>query len=112
MNRHPLLVLLCSFFSIADPYEKPDSEMVKKVQELQNLATVSYRIQPGQIGQVKYLGRYWSACCLDKDIVLLPGTRVRVVKQVELTLVVELPAGSQSQALPSKKPFDQTDRTA
>ena len=112
MNRHPLLMSLRSFFSIADPPEKPDPKITKEVQELQNLATVSDRIQPGQIGQVKYLGRYWSACCLDKDIVLLPGTRVRVVKQVELTLVVELIAVPQAQSLPSEKSFGQIDRTA
>jgi len=112
MNRHSLLISLCSFFSIADPPEPPDPQIMKKVQELQNLATVSYRIQPGQIGQVKYRGSYWSACCLDEDLVLLPGAQVRVIERVELTLVVELIALPQSQSLPSEKSFDQIDRTA
>lgn len=97
--------------SIANPYHESNPENVEKIFELEHTAEVCYKLCPGQIGQVEYSGHFWSARCFD-DLILLPGARVKVVDRVDLILVVEPIAVSQSRALRPEKPFEQTDRTA
>ncbi|GAP99230.1 NfeD family protein [Leptolyngbya sp. NIES-2104] len=102
-----LLQSFRSFFSIADPYYEPDPETALMVFDLQEIAVVCHKLRPRQFGQVEYRGRYWSATCLE-DLVLLPGTRVKVVDRVELILVVTPIAAVQSRAVLSKKRIEQT----
>lgn len=97
-----LLQSFRSFFSVADPYYEPDPEIAKQVFDLNEIAVVCYKIRPRNVGQVEYRGRPWSAVCLE-DLVLLPGTQVRVIDRVELKLVVRPLVVSQSRALPKKR---------
>ncbi|HTL89780.1 MAG TPA: NfeD family protein [Leptolyngbya sp.] len=107
MNR--LFRLLRSFFSIAEPYHPSDSKNAEKFFEMESIATVCYKICPRQVGQVEYRGRFWSARCFD-DLILLPRTQVKVIDQIELTLIVEPLSASQAGALRPKKRFEQEDR--
>jgi membrane protein implicated in regulation of membrane protease activity len=102
-----LLQSFRSFFSIADPYHEPDPETAIKVFDLHEIAVVCYKLRPQQFGQVEYRGRYWSATCLG-DLVLLPGTHVKVVDRVELILVVEPIAAVQSRVGLPKKRIEKT----
>lgn len=55
---------------------------------LQEKAIVSETIQLEQPGRVRYRASWWSAICL-QDVVLRPGTPVRVIGRSNLTLIVE-----------------------
>jgi membrane protein implicated in regulation of membrane protease activity len=61
---------------------------VTDFQDLEDFGIVTATIQPRQLGRVEYRATWWNAVC-PQDIVLLPGTRVRVIKMVNITLVVE-----------------------
>jgi membrane protein implicated in regulation of membrane protease activity len=63
---------------------------------------VCEKLRPEQFGQVEFRGTWWTALCLD-NVVLLPGTRVRVIDRVELILVVEPLATPQVRTLRPKK---------
>ncbi|MGG6268297.1 NfeD family protein [Leptolyngbya sp. AN03gr2] len=100
--NYSLLQSFRSFFSVADPYHEPDPEIAKQVFDLYEIAVVCYRISPRNVGQVEYQGRHWSAVCLE-DLVLLPGTQVKVIDRVELNLVVRPLMISQARSLPKKR---------
>ncbi|MBE9010307.1 NfeD family protein [Pseudanabaenaceae cyanobacterium LEGE 13415] len=91
-----------SFFSFADPYYEPDPEIAYQVFDLEEIAVVCYGIRPQGVGQVEYRGRHWSAVCLE-DVVLLPGTKVKVIDRYELKLVVRPLAASQLRTHPKKR---------
>ncbi|NDJ18678.1 NfeD family protein [Myxacorys almedinensis] len=65
----------------------------------QDIGTVSETIHPEQGGRVEYRATWWNAVC-PHNVVLPPGTRVRVLEMVNITLVVEpiLPDNSASKS--------------
>lgn len=61
---------------------------VSQYRPREDIGTVSKTIHPQQPGRVEYRATWWNAVC-PHDIVLPTGTQVRVIKTINITLVVE-----------------------
>ncbi|KAM3113253.1 NfeD family protein [Phormidesmis sp. 146-33] len=110
MKSHPLLNFLRSLFSLrVQRLVKGSSPQSIGVQQpigvqrfnyLEEQGIVTETIYPNQLGRVSYQASWWFAAC-PHNVVLLPGTPIRVLDRINIILIVEPLAPSNSQSNPS-----------
>lgn len=106
MKSHPLLNFLRSLFSLRVQRmvngSSPQPIGVQRFNYLEEQGIVTETLYPNQLGRVNFQASWWFAAC-PHNVVLLPGTPIRVFDRINIILIVEPLAPSNSQVNSSIK---------